>query len=110
MKIARALFIVLCVTIPATVMVASFDFKSSFAQSPTPPGLADPVALKVSRADLMVIGQGLQELPAKLANPVLNMLQAQLAEADKAAAEAAAKKAAEPKPEEKPAKDTPKKP
>lgn len=96
-------------TLSAAVVVAASALPQLRAQSATPPGLADPVTIKISRADLMIIGQGLQELPAKTANPVLNALQVQLAEADRQAAEAA-KKAAEPKPEEKPAKDTPKKP
>ena len=105
----RTIFYALSLAVPVTVMIATAP-EPMRAQTLTPPWQADPVTLKVTRQQLNVIGQGLQELPAKLANPVLNMLQAQLAEADKAAAEAAAKKAAEPKPEEKPAKDTPKKP
>lgn len=57
--------------------------------------LPDPVTIKVTRQQLLVIGQGLQELPAKIANPLLNELQAQLNAADHAAAKAAeAEKAA----------------
>ena len=42
------------------------------------------IKLEVTRAELQVIGQGLMELPYKTSAPVLNVLQAQLAAADKA--------------------------
>lgn len=66
-------------------------------QQPSPPAIADPVKLTISRQTLLAIGQALQELPAKIANPILNDLQAQLAAADKAVADEAAKKAEEAK-------------
>lgn len=105
--------------------------SAALSQTPAPaaaPVVADPVKLTVSRAMLLAIGQALQELPAKTANPILNDLQAQLNAADKAAADDAAvqQRAAdatrealkekatesktEAKPAEKPPADTPKKP
>ena len=78
------------------------------AQRASPPDIADPVTIKVTRQQLLVIGQGLQELPAKLANPVLNDLQAQIIAADQAAE--AAKKAALPDSPGKPVMDSPAKP
>lgn len=60
---------------------------------------ADPVTIKVTRQQLLLIGQGLQELPAKVANPLLNELQAQLNAADEAAAKKAAPKPADQKAE-----------
>jgi hypothetical protein len=93
----RTIFYALSLAVPVTVMIATAP-EPMRAQTLTPPWQADPVTLKVTRQQLNVIGQGLQELPAKLANPVLNDLQAQLEAADKAAREAA-----EPKPTEKPA-------
>ena len=62
----------------------------------------DPLTIKVTRQQLMAIGQGLQELPAKVANPILNDLQAQLNAADEEARKAAGK-AAEPEQAPKPA-------
>lgn len=71
---------------------------SSGALSQSAPPL-DPVPLKLSRQHLQIIGNGLQELPAKLANPVLNDLQQQLNDAEKAHQSAeAAKKAPDDKP------------
>lgn len=57
--------------------------------SPASAQTADRLMLNVSRPELHVIGQGLMELPYKVAAPILNDLQAQLAKADKAVADAA---------------------
>lgn len=92
MRTAKILAIVVLVTLLAIASV--------MAQSSTPAVAADPVRLSVSRQMLQVIGQGLQELPAKIANPVINELQAQLLAADKEATDVAAKKAAEEKAKE----------
>lgn len=73
-------------------VIAAVLFGTTVAaqqQQPSPPGTADPVRLTVSRQNLLIIGQALQELPAKVANPILNDLQAQLTAADKAFAEVA---------------------
>ena len=60
------------------VLAAALPRLCTVAVAQTPaPATADPVVIKISRQALQVIGQGLQELPAKLANPVLNDLQAQ---------------------------------
>ena len=85
----------------AVLLLTVIAFAAMAQQQPSPPGVADPVRLTVSRQNLLAIGQALQELPAKIANPILNDLQAQLAAADQAFAEAAkkadeAKKAPEP--------------
>jgi hypothetical protein len=56
----------------------------------------DKVALTVTRAELNVIGQGVMELPYKVAAPIMATLQAQLNAADQAAAKAAVD-AAKPK-------------
>jgi len=67
------------------------------AQTPT-----DKVKIEVTRAELQMIGQGLMELPYKMAAPMLNGLQAQLSAFDAVAAKVAADaKAAEAKPTEK---------
>lgn len=71
----------------ALSVFATLAIAPAGAQTLTPPGLADPVTIKVTRQQLLLIGQGLQELPAKLANPLLNELQAQLNAADKEAAD-----------------------
>jgi hypothetical protein len=87
------------------VLAAALPRLCTVAVAQTPaPATADPVVIKISRQALQVIGQGLQELPAKLANPVLNDLQAQIIAADQAAE--AAKKAALPDSPGKPAMDS----
>ena len=63
------------------VVAASLALASpAFAQA------AGKMKLEVTRAELQIIGQGLMELPYKTSAAVLNDLQAQLAEADRAAA------------------------
>lgn len=47
------------------------------------------IKIEVTRAELVLIGQGVMKLPYETAAPVLNNLQAQLNAIDKAAAEAA---------------------
>jgi len=80
------------------VIAILFISVVAFAQEAAPPPIAQQaeiIPLKVSRQQLMLIGQGLQELPAKLANPLLNELQAQLNAVDKAVADANQKAAEE---------------
>lgn len=88
----------------AVPLVALYTATAFAQQQPSPPGVADPVKLTISRQTLLAIGQALQELPAKIANPILNDLQAQLAAADKAVADEVAKKAEEAKKTEPPPK------
>lgn len=73
--------------------LAQTDKPPEPAAPPAPQTLADPVTIKISRQNLLTIGQAIQELPAKIANPLLNDLQAQLNAADKDAAEKAQKTA-----------------
>lgn len=77
------------ILLAAAIVSVALPVRSCAQEKPLP-ALADPVTIKVTRQQLLVIGQGLQELPAKVANPILNDLQEQLNRADAEAKAAAA--------------------
>lgn len=87
----KNLIVATIVTAGLFLLAAAFP---TWAADAAPP---DPIKLTVSRQTLQLIGQGVMELPYKIAAPILNDMQAQLNAQD----QAAKPKAAEPPPEPK---------
>lgn len=63
---------------------------AAFASSALAQNASDKVKIEVTRAELQIIGQGVMELPYKVAAPVMQTLQQQLLLANDSAAKAAA--------------------